>query len=260
MRSLTLKGPALAERLYAEAPQHRLSIDLDLLVSPDDLGRATAALAPLGWTRDGGGWDRYLARHHHAVHLAHPAAPPIDLHFTASVGLGAPLPAGPLLARAVEHRLASGATVRVPSPEDELVYLAVHAVSHRLARLVWLADIARLVSRASPDVGVALARAREARLEGPLLVAARAVERHFGVRIPELAPSTLRGRARVGAAITLASAPVRAPGALDSAVTFGVATLACDRPRDALAFAGNKVRRFAERVVRFRALRVRPAL
>ena len=256
IRVATLKGPALAERLYAEAPQHRLSIDVDLLVDPSDLAAATAALSELGWRRDGGGWDRYLEAHHHALHLAHATQPPIDLHFRASLGIGAPLEAAPLLARSIVHRTNAGALVRVPSPEDELVYLAVHAVAHRMSRLVWIVDAARLVERVAVDFELARARAREARVEGALLLLAEAMRSTFAIAVP-LASRALGQRTRLSLASMLTGAIVPSPGALDSALTFAVGALACDRRRDALAFASGKIARFALRVGHFRAKRPR---
>jgi hypothetical protein len=68
-------------------------------------------------------------------------------------------------------------TIRVPSPEDELVYLAIHAASHRFGRLAWLLDVRFAVERMSPRaLETAAARAeswgvaRALSLAGELLV------------------------------------------------------------------------------------------
>ena len=257
VRAVTLKGPSLAERLYPEAPHHRLSVDLDLLVVPDDLDRATQALAPLGYVRGDGPWDRYLRRHHHAVHLAHGALPTVDLHFSASEGTGVSLPAAPIVVRAVSTRTSLGATALVPSPADELVYLAVHAVSHRLARLSWLCDVARLLER-GVDVEAARTRAREAGVLGSLLVVARALEERLGISTPALVADDAPTRARVAAAAALAGVDVRERGPGESALTFAVVALTCDRPRDLASFSARKVVRFVDRVARYRALRGAP--
>jgi hypothetical protein len=176
------------------------------------------------------------------------------LHFSASEGTGVSLAAAPIVERAVSYRTGLGATVLVPAPEDELVYLAVHAVSHRVSRLSWLCDVARLLDR-GVDVTAARSRAREAGVLGTLSIVGCALEHRLGITTSLVAND---GAARARLAAALAEIDVHERGAGESALTFAVVALACDRPRDLGAFAGRKVVRFVERIARYRALRGAP--
>lgn len=199
---VALKGPALADRLYPD-PTLRPSSDLDLLVAPEALDAAVAALAPLGYAEHGDAFTRGYARaHHHHLHLERRGGVPVELHFRASVGLGATLDAGPLLARALPAPGWPG--LRVLAPDDELVFLAVHSTRHVHERLGWLLDLARFLD-AAPVGGDALAAA--ARRAG----AARAVASTFaelarlGHPVPAALLAPLSPR-RARAASALASA------------------------------------------------------
>ncbi len=150
IRVVPLKGPALAERLYPD-PSVRPSSDLDLLVAPGDLDRAAAALATLGYQPEAGPADRYHRAHHHHIHLLRAQPPMIELHFRAYAGFGIVVPADALLARAAERRTARGRRIWVPAPEDEWLYLAVHAAGHAFERLIWLHDL-KLLLRRHPDL------------------------------------------------------------------------------------------------------------
>jgi hypothetical protein len=158
LRAVVLKGPLLAERLYAR-PYARATSDLDLLVIEADLDVACAALADLGFSLEEGPEGERFRREHHHVRLSHPDALPLELHFQGYVGFGRTLPSAPLLERS---RAAAGlAWLRVLEPADELVFLAVHAAVHRFVRLGWLEDIRLLLEKMSPDeIEVASARAR----------------------------------------------------------------------------------------------------
>jgi hypothetical protein len=65
----------------------------------------------------------------------------------------------------IERRLPSPEramiAIGVPCPADELVYLAVHAASHRFGRLAWLHDVRLVVDTLSPEaLATAAQRAR----------------------------------------------------------------------------------------------------
>jgi hypothetical protein len=167
---LVLKGPALASRLYGSGAE-RPATDLDLLVSGADRDRALAALAAAGYReerpRAAGG---FLARvHFHAVLL--PAARgrlAIELHWDLVDRANLyRIDAGGVLARRVDV-VVDGVTAAVPAPEDELLYLALHAAKHGIFnraglragraagwfcrpllgnRLLWFIDIHRLLAR-----------------------------------------------------------------------------------------------------------------
>lgn len=130
-----LKGPSLSERLYG-APWQRSSRDLDLLVRPHDLEAVVAALQSAGFTETETSHSAaYARRHHHHITLTRAHTPPVEVHFRLLTGFGTALPAEEFLDRAENAVL---------SPEDEFLYLAVHAAQHLANRLIWLEDLRRL--------------------------------------------------------------------------------------------------------------------
>lgn len=153
--ALVLKGPLLARRYYRQ-PSARGTSDIDLLVRERDVERTIEALSVLGFVwRDSDIEQRYRREHHH-LHLFHPAAPALELHFHAQSAFGITLRSEWLIEGG---EVAEGfRSLRVPESVDELVYLAVHAASHRFGRLSWLYDMKLLVLRLSSSD---LARARE---------------------------------------------------------------------------------------------------
>jgi len=146
VRAAALKGAVLAERLYGD-PLLRPSLDIDLLIRPEDLAAAAHALGGAGFTGDTELAASYLLAHAHHLHFSRAGAPSIELHFRAYAGFGVVIPAAALLERAREHRFEARAAVLVPSPEDEFIYLAVHAAGHSFVRLLWLFDLKMLLRR-----------------------------------------------------------------------------------------------------------------
>jgi Uncharacterised nucleotidyltransferase len=146
VKPVALKGPVLAERLYGDVLL-RPCMDLDLLVAPGTLDTARRALEDAGYAGDTALQASYLLQHAHHLHFSRPGAPSIELHFRAYAGFGVVLAASALLDRAVPHVFLRRSTLLVPSPEDEFIYLAVHAAGHSFVRLVWLYDLKLLLRR-----------------------------------------------------------------------------------------------------------------
>lgn len=146
IRAVSLKGPLLAHRFY-ENGVVRPSQDLDVLLDPDALEPAALALVPLGYEREGRDIERFYHEHHHHVRLLHATLPTLELHFHAHRGFGTVLPAASLLARAVSSGVPGWGDALVLSPEDEFLYLAVHAAGHRFQSLMWLFDLKLLALR-----------------------------------------------------------------------------------------------------------------
>lgn len=148
VRAVVLKGVPLAERLYEE-PALRPTADIDLLVDPTDAERAAACLEGLGYRR------RQLRigeiESSHAIQFSHPELATVELHRKASSRPGTELPSAALVERARLCPRSNGAAAWILAPEDELLYLAVHAARHRFLRLGWLYDIKLLVDR-TPDL------------------------------------------------------------------------------------------------------------
>ncbi len=169
VRCAALKGPLLAERLYPEAAI-RPSIDLDLLVDPRDVDTATRSLEGLGYGTEEGPAARYASRHGHHLQFHRDGTPEVELHFRLYAGFGTVLEAGEPLSRARDTCTSDGARVAVLAPEDEVLYLALHAAGHSYVRLLWLYDL-KLLLEQSPGLDWTQVAAR-ARALGVLSVVA----------------------------------------------------------------------------------------
>lgn len=101
IRALPLKGSILARDLYGDVAA-RSSIDIDILVDRDDLDRAVAAVADLGWR-----WEAHVRRPGGlpVLHerLVHPSLPRVELHWRVHW---------------YEGRFAADALARAESPAD----------------------------------------------------------------------------------------------------------------------------------------------
>lgn len=153
IRCIPLKGPVLMLGSYRKMGLRQFD-DLDLLVAPEDLPGATAALAKLGYT----GWDiheDWIASHinteseHQLVCKQRGIV--VDLHwalgrkyFTVPMGFDE------LWDRTVRTKLI-GSAVPDLCPEDAALYLCYHGGRHLFGRLSWLCDVAATVA-AHPDV------------------------------------------------------------------------------------------------------------
>ncbi len=191
---IALKGPVLADRLHAE-PGLRASTDLDLLVRAADLERALAALLAIGFQRPAPLHEAYQRRRHHHLQLHRAPGPDIELHFRAHSSFGGFPEAEPWI-RAVPHRTAAGTPVLLLAPEDELVYLAVHAAGHLLQRAGWFLDLWLLVERnPSLDWEAVAARAAAHGCQRPMAYALGAL-RDLGAPVPDGPHLALGGRRR----------------------------------------------------------------
>jgi putative nucleotidyltransferase-like protein len=192
VRCLPLKGAALAERLYASVA-HRPMADVDLLVL-DEWPRAVMLLEKAGFAEQG------QADHARAFHDP-VSGTVIELHrgVTSCAGLF------PLDLDAAWRRSRAGAGLvkRVPSSEDLLVHLSLHAAfQHGLVlRLVQYLDFRRLLEREPPDPSLLAQVATGARAQGAVALALEAAHVVVGAPLgPALQglvtawlPSGLRG-------------------------------------------------------------------
>jgi hypothetical protein len=258
IRAAVLKGPALVERLYPD-PSLRCSLDLDILVADADTDRAAAALEPHGYAAEAGPSARYARRHHHHVHLFGRRPPVIELHFRAYAGFGVMMAAEDLLDRARAHRTAGGARCLVLAPDDEALYLAVHAAGHCFDRLLWLYDLKLLVAQ-EPDLDwdAIATRARAIGVMAAFALTCDMLRRRLGVTIPSAA--TAHAPARLSRRIVARYVDGRiAPPAAGPMVTLRqLLTMAalCDTTSASARFVRHHVSRLARR----RARRWLPAL
>jgi hypothetical protein len=139
IRAVPLKGPFLAERLYGETAL-RVSRDLDLLVAGVDLRRAEAVLTAIGFVsgeRDDyhRAWDRGTTR--------------VELHYDVENPLAFDFDVESALLR-VRPSVFQGEVCWQLAPEDELLFLCVHAARHRFERLSLIVDLQLAFEKLTP--------------------------------------------------------------------------------------------------------------
>jgi hypothetical protein len=164
------------------------------------------------------------------------------------MGFGRILPSDPLLERS---RPAPGrvlSSLRVLAPEDELVFLAVHAAVHRFFRLGWLYDLALLL-RAMSEGEIALAAAR-ARAWGFARATAFAIS--LTIELFGLPPRLLEPFIAVGAVrAQIARRTIGEPrnGAIRSATRLAFTAALCDDRAAAIRYAIQASRGHARRLL-----------
>lgn len=170
---MLLKGAALSLTVYSRVDL-RPMVDLDLLVKPQDACAAVEALLDHGFRR---GCDLvrddFFPKYHYELELLSdpPAAVRIDLHARPfrPLRVSRTMPDDALWEAALPVQVGQ-AHALVPNPEFMLIHLGVHAAFHGCTRLLWLYDIARLVTaqHGSMDWELVADRARRWRLSLPL--------------------------------------------------------------------------------------------
>jgi hypothetical protein len=146
---LVVKGPVLAVRAYGD-PARRGYGDLDLLVRLRDIRRATElmmaagyqAAVPLSAIDAGKIPGQYLFSKPDSKLL-------VELHNDLTLRyFPRRLPIEEFFARQVRVRLDAHEAPAL-SVEDELVLICIHGAKHFWERLIWIADVAALVTRQS---------------------------------------------------------------------------------------------------------------
>jgi len=147
--TLVVKGPVLSVQAYG-VPARRSYGDVDLLVRQRDIRRATELMIAAGYQArvpvaaiDAGKIPgQYFFRSNNSRLL-------IELHNDYTLRyFPRRLPIEEFFARQICVPLDAH---RVPAPcvEDELILICVHGAKHFWARLIWIADVAALVTRQS---------------------------------------------------------------------------------------------------------------
>jgi hypothetical protein len=233
--AVVLKGPLFAERFYGR-PSARATSDIDLLVDEAFLDDAARALAKVGYEASRDPSELRFRREHHHLHFHHAHALPLELHFHAYRGFGRIIYSKPLLERSRAPHDESLEVLRVLAPEDELVYLAVHAAAHRFVRLGWLYDMKLLIA-SMPDESIELARDR-AREWGYARVVAFAAE--LLSRVLDVPRARLLGHlGAVRSPLVHGVAPEPASPVLRSATRLVYTTSLCDSPGAAARYAAS---------------------
>ena len=248
IRTVVLKGVLFAERFYAR-PSGRPTSDIDLLVALGDLRAAQHALETVGYRMvDDDREQAWSLREHHHLHLAHPHALPLELHFHAYRGFGSVIDGAAVVTRSIPSDRGTYRALRVLAPEDELVFLAVHAAAHRFVRLGWLYDIKLLLATMSPaQVQRAAERAASTGYAFPVGLAATLLVESLGVAEEAVAPLLRLDHVR-GPLLRAMVAEPRNP-VLRSATRFAYTMMLCDDVRGALGYSLRSSRGHVGRIL-----------
>lgn len=149
IRAVPLKGPVLAQRAYGSVGM-RPFLDLDVLVSQDDLDRAVSVLESAGYHRRlKSRGEQYLERkfRHHVGLFAPGTRTHLEVHsslIASSTGQVVGLDA---LCGRTKTLDFLGRQVEVLSDDTLVAYLCQHGGSHAWSRIEWLATAAECARR-----------------------------------------------------------------------------------------------------------------
>lgn len=227
-RPLVLKGPAAA-RLYPD-PALRPFADLDLLLPRDRLEAGAAALAPRGFeplVEFAPGFGETLGHDLHLRRLVGRRSIDVELHWrVGDDDLGRGLSHERLRDGARPFAVA-GAECMAPAPESELLALAMHLLSDRDKRMIWVCDVHFAAGAASAaQWQAAFALADELGLLWPLHRALDYAERHLG----------LERQRPLEAGEPPAWGPLRAVEEVDARASLHLGRLASLRGRDRVRY------------------------
>jgi hypothetical protein len=162
VRALPFKGPALSLAAYGDLGV-RDSIDLDVVVRPDDIDAARAAMIRAGYaprTEMSPAQERTLQRSFgHFVYAAPHGGAAVELHWRfAAPRYPWSIPAEEVFSRAVTIDLA-GSPIASPDATDQLLLQLMHGARHQWERLEWLVAFAQLLRRVGENEEVLIERA-----------------------------------------------------------------------------------------------------
>jgi Uncharacterised nucleotidyltransferase len=184
---LVIKGPVLAEAVYRR-PDLREYVDLDLLVTPADFGRAIAALEAAGCSVYERNWRLVRERMLAELRLFTPAGTIVDLHWhvvnDARIRAGVPADLAGARSRARTVPV-GGRPIATLDPADTVVHLGLHASLSGANRLVWLKDLEQaLLTPDAPGWDELTDRALRWRAGPALAVVLTRVRDVLGVPVP----------------------------------------------------------------------------
>jgi hypothetical protein len=183
--TLVTKGPTLSVRCYGE-PGMRQYGDLDLIVRDADMRRITEAMIALGYAAkvplsaiQASKFPGEYAFHKPATELL------VEFHTERTFRYHPRrLPIETLFARCASVMIDARA-VPALSIEDELVLICIHGAKHFWERLMWIADVAALISKNAVDWDRAVAAAREVGAERILRLGLRLAMDVAGAPVPD---------------------------------------------------------------------------
>jgi hypothetical protein len=193
IETLLTKGPALSVRCYGD-PGLRQYSDLDLVIREKDIRGATQAMLDLGYDPrvsltviDAMKIPGEYAFRKPGTHLL------VEFHTERTFRYHPrPLHIEELFGRRASVTI-DGREVPALSLEDELVLICVHGAKHFWERLMWIADVAALISsRQPPDWDRATAAAREVGAERMLRLGLHLASDVLGAALPKQVEASVR--------------------------------------------------------------------
>jgi hypothetical protein len=188
------KGIRLAGSVYEDFALRPFT-DIDLLVHPRDGARIEAALGELGFKLDGEGGaglakEKQLVLRTYSPYFRRDELL-LEVHYDA-LGLQIPLASEEDVWAGVCDIEIGGFRIPVLSTEDELCHLCLHVMEHSYSRLIWLTDIAELVSRHGLDWDKLKATCRREGIGAPVYYGLFLADRLWPGAIPREALGGLR--------------------------------------------------------------------
>jgi hypothetical protein len=197
---MVVKGPALAVQAYGDAAMRKYG-DLDFLVRDKDIAAATRLMVDAGYIAEiplstiaaGKIPGQYMFRQAATKLL-------VELHSNRTMRYyPRPLPLEKIFARQARVNI-EGRTIPAPSAEDHLIIICVHGAKHFWEKLLWIADVAALISRSTElrwELAEQSARDVEAQtmLHGGLLLAAEVLQASLPAQVVQRAKADSAARA-----------------------------------------------------------------
>lgn len=236
---VAFKGPTLAFSLHGNFAGREYN-DLDLIVPPEQVDAAEAAIVSLGFASPQG--DRAFRRAFLASQRQYAFTreddTAIDLHWAFS-GTHVPFPLAPEDVWSEPAGLTVGnRAVPVLSTPNLALLLAGHGTKEGWAMLKWVSDFARLVDR-HPDLDWAVLhrRARARRCGEAVLLACAVAQDLLGIAIPEALMPAVAASGRVRARARVVRTFLQASTAPPPSGEHFADLLLCDRRIDRIAGA-----------------------
>jgi hypothetical protein len=184
IRLLGYKGPALSALLHGNVAMREF-VDIDVLISTNDLSAAVNILEQLGYVSDQKltpKQDRDFRKTASNFTFLHPETRvSIELHWQIAHRFsGIAFDFEDLWQRRFAVDLGNGQAIATFSPSDQLLILALHGARHFWESLGWVADIAYLLQRNDLDFDTVWPRAKSLRLTGMTAWALRFTQECFG--------------------------------------------------------------------------------
>ena len=192
---LPYKGPALAEFLYSDIALRQAG-DIDLLVRREEFSRVKKVLAKLEYVAQaslsGAEQRAYLKSGYECVFDGHAGRNVLEVQWAIQPRFYAvDFDMHGLFDRAIKIDIA-GQTMKTLGAPDLFLILAVHAAKHVWGRLIWICDLARLMSLPSLDWDWIASQAKILGVSRIVNVSMLLANRLLGTELPARARNTFR--------------------------------------------------------------------